>query len=675
MKSNWNNNKAKKLINDYKSKGINKDLALRIYTSQLLGKNSEMVLHGGGNTSVKSTIKNLKNNQDVIFVKGSGKDMANIDSDGFAALEINNLNKLKKYSKIDDYSMINFQRKFMVDTTNLNPSVETLLHAFLPYKYVDHTHSNAILSLIDQPKPEKICNKVFGKKLAIVPYIMPGFDLAKLASNIYKKSPDVEGLILLYHGIFTFGNTAKESYDRMIKYISIAENELRKNSKKIQIQKYRENKISASSLSNIIRKNISNDLKDNYEKRIVYFYKPKFLDELFSHPNINNFSNQGPVTPDHVIRIKSKPLIIDLNKIDENKIPKYLNKEISKYKLNYIKYFKNNSHINKSAKMLDPYPRLIIVKGLGIFSTGKNFNDAKIAMDVGLNSMKVKLNAAKYGVFKSISEKEIFRMEYWPLELSKLKKSSKKLAGNITVVTGGAGVLGYATAKRFLNEGSEVILLDIKDKKNIDCDVKDMTYYKCDVTKENEVAQVFKKISEKFGGVDILVSNAGIAIHSSLEKLSRKDLNKSFDINLFGHHNFIKQGIKIMKIQNTGGAVLLNISKQSVNPAPNFGAYGMPKATLFYLMKQYAVENGEYGIRFNGINADRIKSKLLNDKLINLRAKSRGVSKEKYMMGNLLNVEVKPEDVADAFYFLAISKKTTACVLTVDGGKVEASLR
>ena len=676
MRSKYSDSEAKKYILNYAKRGISKDLALRIYTTQLLGNDPTVVLHGGGNTSVKSSIKTLLGDkEEIIYVKGSGKDMGNIEEDGFPALEMKNLLNMRSLKELDDFQMVNYQRKYMLDTSFPNASVETLLHAFLPYKFVDHSHSNAILSLIDQPDPVKICKKVFGEEMGIVPYIMPGFQLAKKAAEVFDQNPNVKGLILLNHGIFTFAEHAKESYELMIRYISLAEKELKQKSKSINVKKYQEKKITASSIANLIRQQISIKPNKKIDHKIVYFYKPNFLDELFSHPRLKQFTTQGPVTPDHVIRIKSKPLVIDLSNDKLNNLESKITKAVKKYQDDYQKYFKRNHKYNLKANMLDPYPRLILVKGIGIFSTGPSFKDAKIAMDVGINSLSVILEATKFGEFRSIQEKEIFKMEYWPLELAKIKPSTHKLKGHVTVITGGLGAIGYSTAKKFLREGSEVVLLDIIDPKNISLNVSGMTYIQCDITNENKVEKVFQQISQKFGGVDILISNAGFAIQSSLADLTKKQLDSSFDLNFFAHHYFTKHGTKIMKIQNMKGSVVFNISKQSVNPGPNFGAYGLPKATLMFLMKQYVVESSKYGIRFNGVNADRIRSGLLNPVMIAKRANSRGLTIEQYMSGNLLKEEVKASDVAEAFYHLSISYRTTASVITVDGGNIESSLR
>ena len=676
MKSRYNDKEAKLFISKYAKKGVSKDLALRIYTTQLLGNDPTVVLHGGGNTSVKSSKKTLLGNmEEIIYVKGSGKDMGNIEEDGFPALEMRNLLSMRNLNKLDDFQMVNYQRKYMLDTSFPNASVETLLHAFLPHKFVDHSHSNAILSLIDQPNPIEICQKVFGDEMGIVPYIMPGFQLAKKAAEVFEKNKKVKGLILLNHGIFTFADDAKESYVRMIKYISLAEKELFKKSRSVRIKNYQETKVSVSSVSNIIRQQVSRINSKKVDRKIVYFQKPKFLNEFFSHPNLSKFTQQGPVTPDHVIRIKSKPLILDFGKDKKTVIENKIIKAIEKYKMNYLKYFKRNHKYNSKASMLDPYPRLIAVKGMGLFSTGPSLKEARIAMDVGINSLSVILGAAKYGHFKSIPEKEIFKMEYWPLELAKIKPSSQKLKGHVTAITGGLGAIGYATAKKFIKEGSEVVIIDVIDEKDNKLDLTGMTYIKCDITKEDKVKDCYKIISQNFGGVDILVSNAGFAIQEALETLSKKQLDSSFDLNFFAHHYFVKHGTAIMKNQNIKGSVIFNISKQAINPGPNFGAYGLPKAALMFLMKQYVVESSKFGIRFNGVNADRIRSGLLSPEMIAKRAKSRGLSIEAYMAGNLLKEEVKASDVADAFYHLAISYKTTASVITVDGGNIESSLR
>ncbi len=677
MKSKWNNKEANSFIKKFRNKKVDRDLALRIYTTQLLGNDPKVVLHGGGNTSVKSKFKTLLGNSTkIIYVKGSGKDMSNIEEDGFPSLELNNLLELEKLSKLNDFQMVNYQRKYMLDTSFPNASVETLLHAFLPHKYVDHSHSTAILSIIDQPNPVNICKKVFGDEVGIVPYIMPGFELAKKASEVFNKNKKVKGLILLNHGIFTFAEDAKTSYELMIKYISKAENELKKNKKSLKIKKYTENRISVADFSNLIRKNIATKKGDDYEKKIVYFNNNNnLINKIFSHKNHKSFLNQGPVTPDHVIRIKSKPLVLDFSNKKNINFENEIEKAIRNYQQTYSKYFLRNKKYNKNANILDLSPRIIIVKGMGIFSTGSSFKDAKIAMDVGLNSLSVILDAANYGTYKSIPEKEIFRMEYWPLELAKIKTSTKRLLGNVVVITGGLGTIGYSIGNKFKNEGAEVVLLDIKNPKNTDLNLKDFTVFQCDVKNKNQITNIFNKISEKFGGIDVCISNAGFGIQRNLEDLDKKTLDKSLDVNFFAHHYISQLSVDIFKRQNTGGSLLYNLSKQAINPGSGFAAYGLGKAASFFLMKQNAVEFSKFGIRFNGVNADRIEGGFFPPKLLKARAKSRGLTVQEYLSGNMLKKAVTADDVAQAFYHLSVSLKTTACIITVDGGNIEASLR
>ena len=315
-------------------------------------------------------------------------------------------------------------------------------------------------------------------------------------------------------------------------------------------------------------------------------------------------------------------------------------------------------------------------QNVGLFSAGNSLNASKIAGDLTETNARVISSVEETSKYKFIPEKDLFDVEYWSLEQAKIKKTKKLLEGNVVVITGSAGVIGSATYKLFKSYGAEIVLLDYNLKKinEIQKNVKDLCIH-CDVTNKNSISKAFKKICENYGGIDILISNAGTAIGGSIAEVDDKILRKSFEENFFSHQNCASEAIKIMKKQNINGCLLFNISKQSVNPGKNFGPYGLPKSALLSLCKQYALDYGSYGIRSNGVNADRIRSGLLNENMIKSRAKAREVSTEDYMKGNLLLNEVKAEDVAKAFFHLAISKKTTGAVLTVDGGNIAASLR
>jgi len=379
-----------------------------------------------------------------------------------------------------------------------------------------------------------------------------------------------------------------------------------------------------------------------------------------------------------VIRVKPFPLIITPKKnssIDEFKVA--AKKAFENYRKKYINYFNVNKNKVKGKKvMLDTSPRVVLVQNVGVFTIGKDLNSAKIAGDLTETNAKVIASVEETSSYKFIPEKDLFDVEYWSLEQAKIKKAKKILEGNVVVITGSTGTIGYAAYKMFKSYGAEVVLLDnnLDRLKSVQSKIKDLCIY-CDVTNKKSVKNAFKQICEKFGGIDILISNAGTAPGGAIGEVSDDVLRKSFEINFFSHQNCASEAIKIMKKQNINGCLLFNISKQSVNPGKNFGPYGLPKSALLSLCKQYAVDYGSYGIRSNGVNADRIRSGLMNDKMIRTRAKARSVSADDYMKGNLLLNEVKAEDVAKAFFHLATSKKTTGAVLTVDGGNIAASLR
>ena len=677
MKNNWSNNDSKKYIRKYKNLGCSKDLALRVYTTRLLGRNSELVLHGGGNTSVKTSIIDIDGNKyDVLCVKGSGWDMAEIEPEGLPAVKLDPLLSLKKKKYLSDDDMVNYQKRNLINIKSPNPSVETFLHAFLPFKYVDHTHANAILNVTNRPGGLNLCKKIFGNKVAIVPYVMPGFMLSKKVSEIYSKNPKINCLILMNHGIFTFSNDAKEAYSLMIKYVSQAERTIKKlKVKKIKQIKNYSTKFGAHEIAPIIRGLSSNN---NDQKFIVNYKLNKDLKYFMNGKNVRSYSSKGTATPDHVIRVKPFPLIITPKKNSSiNDFKLTAKKAFDNYRKKYINYFNTNKSKVKGKKvMLDTSPRVVFVQNVGMFSIGKDLNGAKIAGDLTNTNAKVISSVEETSSYKFIPEKDLFDVEYWSLEQAKIKKVKKLLEGNVVVITGSTGAIGFETYKIFKSYGAEVVLLDynLQRIKDLQSKVKELCIH-CDVRNKKSVKKAFDQICEKYGGVDILISNAGTAVSGSIAEVDDKILRQSFEDNFFSHQNCASEAIKIMKKQNTEGCLLFNISKQSVNPGKNFGPYGLPKSALLSLCKQYAVDYGSYGIRSNGVNADRIWSGLMTDKMIKSRAKARQVSTNNYMRGNLLLNEVKTEDVAKAFFHLAISKKTTGAILAVDGGNIAASLR
>ena len=677
MKNNWSKSSAKKYIKKYKNIGFSKDLALRVYTTRLLGRNKELVLHGGGNTSVKTTIKDIDGKKyNVLCVKGSGWDMADIEPEGLPAVKLEPLIALKNKKYLSDEDMVSYQKRNLINIKSPNPSVETFLHAFLPFKFVDHTHADAVLNATNRPGGLNFCKKVFGNKVSIVPYVMPGFMLAKKINEIYSINPNINCLILMNHGIFTFADDAKEAYDLMIKYVSQAERAINKlKVKKIKQIKNFSTRFNAHEIAPIIRGLLSNN-KD--QKFVVNYRLNKHLKYFMNGKNVRSYSSKGTATPDHVIRVKPFPLIITPKKnssIDEFKIT--AKKAFENYRKKYINYFNVNKNKVKGKKvMLDTSPRVVLVQNVGVFTIGKDLNAAKIAGDLTETNAKVIASVEETSAYKFIPEKDIFDVEYWSLEQAKINKPKKILEGNVVVITGSTGTIGFETYKMFKSYGAEVVLLDynLERLKDLQSKIKELCIH-CDVRNKKSVKKVFNQICEKYGGIDILISNAGTATNGAIGEIDDNVLRQSFEDNFFSHQNCASEAIKIMKKQNINGCLLFNISKQSVNPGKNFGPYGLPKSALLSLCKQYAVDYGSYGIRSNGVNADRIRSGLMNDKMIRTRAKARSVSTDDYMRENLLLNEVKAEDVAKAFFHLATSKKTTGAVLTVDGGNIAASLR
>ena len=677
LKNSWSVNKARKYIKKYKNLGFSEDLALRVYTTRLLGRNKKLVLHGGGNTSVKTKIKDIDGKKyDVLCVKGSGWDMADIEPEGLPAVKLEPLLSLKNKKYLSDENMVSYQKKNLINIKSPNPSVETFLHAFLPFKYVDHTHADAILNITNRPGGLNFCKKIFGHKVSIVPYVMPGFMLSKKVSEIYSVNPNINCLILMNHGIFTFADEAKEAYSLMIKYVSQAERAIKKlKVKKIKQIKNFSTKFTAQEIAPIIR-GLSSNNKD--QKFIVNYRLNKHLKYFMNGKNVRSYSSKGTATPDHVIRVKPFPLIITPKKnssIEEFKLT--AEKAFNNYRKKYANYFNVNKKKVKGKKvMLDTSPRVVFVQNIGMFSIGKDLNSAKIAGDLTDTNAKVIASVEETSTYKFIPEKDLFDVEYWTLEQAKIKKQKKLLEGNVVVITGSTGTIGYATYKMFKSYGAEVVLLDysLERLKDLQSKIKDLCIH-CDVRNKKSVKKAFNQICEKYGGIDILISNAGTATNGAIGEVDDDILRQSFEDNFFSHQNCASEAIKIMKKQNINGCLLFNISKQSVNPGKNFGPYGLPKSALLSLCKQYAVDYGSYGIRSNGVNADRIRSGLMNDKMIKIRAKARSISTDAYMRGNLLLNEVKAEDVAKAFFHLATSKKTTGAVLAVDGGNIAASLR
>ena len=685
MQSRWNAAEARKFAADYAPKGVNEDLAIRTYTTRLLGSDPRMVLHGGGNTSVKTTVKDmLGEDVEVICIKGSGWDMGVIEPAGLPAVRLAPLRKLRKLDKLSDEDMVNFQRINLLDSASPNPSVETLLHAFLPHKFVDHVHSTAVLALTDQPDNKALVHEVYGDRVAYVPYTIPGFALAKSVADVFDKNPKVEGLVLLQHGIFTVGETAEQAYSRMIEFVTMAEERLTRQRKTLIPAKLPAKIASLPEIAPILRGAVAiekNALAGTAKRQILDFRTNETILNYVNGAEVARYSQVGVVTPDHTIRTKNWPVVVPAPEAGQLEAWKEaVHAAVDAFVARYNRYFADNnakSAVKKTA--LDPLPRVILVPGVGMFGIGASTKDAAIAADIAENAVQVITDAEAIGEYRSISEFDMFEVEYWSLEQAKLGKSNEKsLARQVAVITGGGSGIGAATAKAMGKEGAEIAILD-RDEAAAKAVAKKIggkaLGIACDVTDPASVKAAFDQVVSKFGGVDIVVSNAGAAWQGTIGKVDDETLRKSFELNFWAHQSVAQNATRIMQAQGTFGCLLFNTSKQAVNPGKDFGPYGLPKAATLFLVKQYALDHGKDGIRANAVNADRIRTGLLTDDMVAARSKARGLSENDYMSGNLLKREVTAEDVANAFVYLATATKTTAAIVTVDGGNIEASLR
>ena len=684
MKSAWSDRDATDIVARYREAGVPEDLALRVYTSRLMGRDPRLVIHGGGNTSVKTSMSDFLGEPcEVLCVKGSGWDLSTIEPQGLPAVRLEPLRRLRSWEALSDEDMVAFLRSNLLDPTSPNPSVETLLHAYLPHKFVDHAHATAVLSLSDQPNGEELCREVFGERLAIVPFVMPGFELSKVTADAYEANPGVEGVILHKHGIFTFGETARESYERMIAAVGTAEDFISQRAKKTFVATDLPRDVAAvSDVAPIVRGACAEMLDSgDYRRLILHHRSSKEIRAFVDGKDLADYGTRGVVTPDHIIRTKNRPLVVPAPSTDGlDTFATAVVEAVGHYCADYERYFEeNNARQHKPKVQLDPMPRVVLVPGIGLFGLGKNAAAAEVAADLAEIAIQTITDAEAVGRYEALDEAELFDMEYWSLEQAKLGKGVEKpLARQIALITGGGGTIGAATAHLFAENGAEVVILD----KNADASrqVADAIggtalALGCDVTDSDAVREAFDEASRRFGGVDILVSNAGAAWQGPIGDLDDQALRASFELNFFAHQTLAKNAVRIMKAQGTGGVLLFNTSKQAVNPGANFGAYGLPKAATLFLSRQYALEYGALGIRSNAVNADRIRGGLLTDEMVVSRAKQRGVTPEHYLAGNLLGREVNAEDVAQSFLHLALSPKTTADVATVDGGNIAAALR
>ncbi len=700
MNSLFDENEEKELIDEYPD--IPYELALRVYTSRLIGKDSNLVLHGGGNTSVKLKVKNiLGDDQDVLFIKGSGHDLETIGPEGFCGLDLNFLQRLKGLENIADEEMENQLLVHKIDAKSPDPSVETLLHAFLPHKYVDHTHADNILTLTNRKNGEDIIKKALGSKVGVLPYKMPGLPLAKVVARIYEQRPDLEAIVIINHGIFTFHNDAKKSYELMREYVNRAEQFINSNidagKKEDDGSVINENQVhKTAKVAQTIRGACAHNDK---EGRLRRFYthinnSPEIIKASFSK-HAREICKSGVLTPDHVTRTKNTAVYIDHIPEDNKELQEIVKESVKAYIDSYDIYFDEQvSARGIEVEKLDPFPRVFLVAGIGLVTLGFSRKSARVAADIFEHNIFAKLKASAMGDYLPVSDSHVFDLEYWSLQQKKIQVDSVlPLQGQVALVTGAAGAIGFGIADRLIAAGAISVISDIDEPtlKKVHAILTQRYGQGCvesiafDVTDFPSVEKAIEEVSVRVGGIDILVPNAGIAHVATIENLEPEKLNQAIAVNLIGTFNTIKASIPVFRRQGTGGNVVVISSKNVFDPGAAFGAYSASKAGAHQISRIAALELAEIEVRVNMINPDAVfGDKEVSSKLWDLigpdRMKSRGLDpeglKEYYRKRNLLKVSVSAEHVGNAVVFFASEQTpTTGATLPVDGGVPAASPR
>ncbi len=636
------------------------ELLMRVYTSRLLGRNPELVLHGGGNTSVKGFFKNIFSDKiETLFIKGSGWDLISIEEDGFAPVDLNHLLSLAGLKSLSDSEMVVQQRLATLKPSAPNPSVEAILHALIPYTFVDHTHADAVLAVTNSLDGRKKINDIYGPDILVVPYVMPGFILAKKIKNMTRNIDwtSLNGMILMNHGVFSFGDNAKESYDRMIKIVSKSERYLKK--KKV-FRKYKKARSRADLLlyakirrraSQLAGKPYIALLNDSSEA--VGFSKLKEAKTL---------SLKGTLTPDHVIRTKPFAWVI------EDKI----NKSAEEFENRYNKYFQK--YKTKGLKQLNNGPKWALWPGFGTICFGSTIKEAGIVYDINkhtIRSMQTSFNLDKW---QPISFRNLFNVEYWELEQAKLKKDNllPEFHGKIALITGAANGIGYACSKKLLDNGCAVVGLDKNGKvTEIFDEFDNFKGIYCDLTQPDDIKKAVSFCVKEFGGIDILVSNAGIfSLSANLEMIDDEKWRKDLDVNLATHHRVLRECIPYLKLGIDPSVIFMG-SRNVGAPGPGAGTYTIAKSGLTQMSRLAAIELSKYNIRVNTLHPDCVyDTDVWSSEILKARAEQYGLSVNEYKRRNLLKTDVLSLDVAElvAFFVSKKSSKTTGAQIPIDGG-------
>ena len=670
------------------------DLDLLVYQSRLIGADPALVVWGGGNTSVKVNQPDFRGRDTrAMLIKGSGSDLKVIERRHFPALRLDDILPLFDRDSMSDEEMVDYLGKCMLDPSAPRPSIETLLHAFLPYKSVAHSHADAVVALTNNANAQESLRTVYGDTIAIVEYIRPGFTLSKRVGQAVRGNPGIKGVVLVNHGMFTWGESTREAYDQHADLVNLAEEYSRSRAGSTKgFGGLKQRPLEEEDTRHRVAAQVAPTLRGLVSQRSRAVLRYDDADDVMgflSTERGQDLSGVGPATPDHLIQTKRRPLWVDV--ADPQDVPSVLQalrQGVEHYAEEYSQWYRQ--HSPGDHPMLDPYPRVVLVPGVGMWTTGRDCRAALITGDIYHHTIDVMGSALAAGEYTSLTSQDAFEAEYWPMELYKLTLAppERELARRVALVTGGANGIGRAIALRLAREGAHVVVADIDQEgaqavsqelnsangqgRSIACPM--------DVTSEAGVAEAFRQLRLAYGALDILVSNAGVAPVGAMDELPLGEWQRAMDINATGHFLVARETVRLMREQGVGGSLVFVGTKNVPAPGRDFGAYSASKAAQVQLGRVLAIENGEYGIRVNVVNPDAVfqGSGLWSQEVRDQRARAHGIPVEQledfYRERNLLKERITADDVAETVLFLAgdRSSKTTGAMVPVDGGLRDA---
>jgi rhamnulose-1-phosphate aldolase/alcohol dehydrogenase len=680
------------------------EVALLIYRSNLLGADLRLTNYGGGNTSCKATAKDPLTGEpvEVMWVKGSGGDLGTLKKSGLAALYVDRLRSLQNIYRgiAHEDEMVELFNHCIYDLSSKAPSIDTPLHGFLPFKHIDHLHPDAAIAIAAAKDGRKITQELFSGTIGWVPWQKPGFDLGLQLKQCLDENPGIRGIMLGSHGLFTWGDTAYESYINTLEVIERCAEYLQENTgrskpvfggTKIQSLSPDHRKAQAAALAPVLRGYCSSQ-----QKMVGHFTDDQRVLEFINSNDLDRLAPLGTSCPDHFLRTKISPLVLNLTPDADLKevaaVKTSLAPLFAAYREMYKEYYHTCKHPNSPA-MRDPNPVVILYPGIGMFTFAKDKQTARVAAEFYINAINVMKGAEAISEYTSLPRQEAFNIEYWLLEEAKLQRmpKPKALTGRIALVTGSAGGIGKAIAKKFAEEGAVVVIND-NDAQRLASATEEFSklYGKdvfaadlLDVTDSASIHKTYNTAVLAFGGIDIIVNCAGLSISKPLEDHTEKDWDLLYDVLVKGQFLVTQTGVEIMRKQDTGGDVLNIVSKNALVSGPNNAAYGSAKAAQLHLSRLNAAELGKDRIRVNVVNPDAVisDSKIWAGAWAEGRAKAYGVKVEElpafYAKRTLLNEIIVPEDIANACYAFVggLLNKATGNVLNVDGGVAMAFVR